>query len=104
MHVHLDTLKKVRIFQDCEKGLLADLVLKLKLQVGHYLLGPSYRREFRTYLEVEIHQDIRVYQEVRIYQGARIFQVVSVYKEARIEHEVRANQELRKTCKGQNLT
>jgi cyclic nucleotide gated channel alpha 3 len=31
--VHLDTLKKVRIFQDCEKGLLVDLVLKLKLQV-----------------------------------------------------------------------
>ena len=33
IHVHLDTLKKVRIFQDCEKGLLVDLVLKLKLQV-----------------------------------------------------------------------
>ena len=33
MHVHLGTLQKVRIFQDCEKGLLADLVLKLKLQV-----------------------------------------------------------------------
>ena len=27
-------MKKVRIFQDCEKGLLVDLVLKLKLQVG----------------------------------------------------------------------
>ena len=26
-------MKKVRIFQDCEKGLLVDLVLKLKLQV-----------------------------------------------------------------------
>jgi cyclic nucleotide gated channel alpha 3 len=33
IHVHLDTLKKVTIFQDCEKGLLVDLVLKLKLQV-----------------------------------------------------------------------
>merc|ERR1719468_145485 len=33
IHVHLDTLKKVRIFQDCEKGLLIDLVLKLKLKV-----------------------------------------------------------------------
>ena len=33
MHVHLETLQKVRIFQDCEQGLLADLVLKLKLQV-----------------------------------------------------------------------
>ena len=33
MHVHLDTLRKVKIFQDCEKGLLADLVLKLKLKV-----------------------------------------------------------------------
>ena len=29
----METLKKVKIFQDCEKGLLVDLVLKLKLQV-----------------------------------------------------------------------
>ena len=36
IHVHLDTLKKVRIFQDCEKGLLVDLVLKLKLQVCRF--------------------------------------------------------------------
>ena len=36
IHVHLDTLKKVRIFQDTEKGLLVDLVLKLKLQVRWY--------------------------------------------------------------------
>ena len=34
IHVHLETLKKVKIFQDCEKGLLVDLVLKLKLQVS----------------------------------------------------------------------
>merc|ERR1719369_2126334 len=33
MHVHLGTLQKVKIFQDCEKGLLQDLVMKLKLQV-----------------------------------------------------------------------
>ena len=39
LHVHLDTLKKVKIFQDCEKGLLTDLVLKLKLQVIVWIFG-----------------------------------------------------------------
>ena len=33
MQVHLSTLQKVRIFQDCEQGLLGELVMKLKLQV-----------------------------------------------------------------------
>ncbi|CAG7722409.1 unnamed protein product [Allacma fusca] len=40
IHVHLETLRQVRIFQDCEPGLLAELVLKLKLQVfspGDYI-------------------------------------------------------------------
>ncbi|KAK4877622.1 hypothetical protein RN001_010128 [Aquatica leii] len=40
IRVHLDTLKKVRIFQDCEPGLLEALVLKLRLQVfspGDYI-------------------------------------------------------------------
>lgn len=34
IRVHMDTLKQVRIFQDCEPGLLEALVLKLKLQVS----------------------------------------------------------------------
>lgn len=33
IHVHLETLKRVVLFQDCEPGLLVQLVLKLKLQV-----------------------------------------------------------------------
>ncbi|XP_037950636.1 cyclic nucleotide-gated cation channel subunit A-like [Teleopsis dalmanni] len=40
IQVHMETLKQVRIFHDCEPGLLEALVLKLKLQVfspGDYI-------------------------------------------------------------------
>lgn len=39
IHVHLDTLKQVKIFQDCEPGLLAELVLKLQVE---YILNFYY--------------------------------------------------------------
>ena len=38
----METLKKVKIFQDCEKGLLVDLVLKLKLQVNMMILTKDF--------------------------------------------------------------
>lgn len=38
IRVHLDTLRKVRIFQDTEPGLLEALVLKLRLQVRQSVL------------------------------------------------------------------
>jgi len=34
INVHMDILSQVGIFQDCEPGLLAELVLKLRLQVS----------------------------------------------------------------------
>ncbi|CAG9138146.1 unnamed protein product [Plutella xylostella] len=40
IRVHLDTLRQVKIFEDCEPGLLESLVLKLRLQVfspGDYI-------------------------------------------------------------------
>lgn len=33
MNVHMETLKRVKIFEDCEPGLLEELVTKLKPQV-----------------------------------------------------------------------
>lgn len=45
IRVHMDTLKQVRIFQDCEPGLLEALVLKLKLQVRRSLLIFSFHRK-----------------------------------------------------------
>lgn len=42
IRVHMDTLRQVRIFQDCEPGLLEALVLKLKLQV--ISIGAQYAK------------------------------------------------------------
>jgi cyclic nucleotide gated channel alpha 3 len=48
IRVHMDTLKQVRIFQDCEPGLLEALVLKLKLQVREriFRLKISFHKTF----------------------------------------------------------
>ena len=44
----METLKKVKIFQDCEKGLLVDLVLKLKLQVNRVLDKRAIVKKIKT--------------------------------------------------------
>lgn len=46
IRVHMDTLRQVRIFQDCEPGLLEALVLKLKLQVRLKLYGNTAHGSF----------------------------------------------------------
>lgn len=46
IRVHMDTLRQVRIFQDCEPGLLEALVLKLKLQVRFELCGNTAHGSF----------------------------------------------------------
>ena len=73
IHVHLDTLKKVRIFQDTEKGLLVDLVLKLKLQVSWLLQYHATSSKldciFSTFLQFLINYDVCLFLVRYIHQG-----------------------------------
>jgi cyclic nucleotide gated channel alpha 3 len=66
MNVHIETLKRVHVFQDCEPGLLEELVTKLKLQiyspgdyvcrkgdVGHEVcsfIRPSFEKSLKLHL------------------------------------------------------
>ena len=52
MNVHMGTLKRVKIFEDCEPGLLEELVTKLRLQI--YSPGDYVCRKGDVGHEVEI--------------------------------------------------
>ncbi|VDN53011.1 unnamed protein product [Dracunculus medinensis] len=76
MKVHFETLRKVRIFQDCEAGLLVELVLKLKQQVfspGDYIcrkgdIGREMYIVKRGKLQVVADDGIKVF--VTLQEGA----------------------------------
>uniref|UniRef100_A0A9J2PDE0 Cyclic nucleotide-binding domain-containing protein n=1 Tax=Ascaris lumbricoides TaxID=6252 RepID=A0A9J2PDE0_ASCLU len=76
MQVHFETLRKVRIFQDCEAGLLAELVLKLQQQVfspGDYIcrkgdIGREMYIVKRGKLQVVADDGIKVF--VTLQEGA----------------------------------
>jgi len=51
MQVHLETLKRVKIFQDCDPGLLVELVLKLRLQVKFRFTRRDRKKERKKKIE-----------------------------------------------------
>lgn len=58
IHVHFNTLSKVKLFQDCDKTLLFDLVLKLKPIL--YLPGDYVCRKVLHNIYVWISEDVNI--------------------------------------------
>lgn len=83
IHIHMETLRKVAILQDCEPGLLVELVVKLKLQVyspGDYIckkgdIGREMYIVKRGKLQVVSEDEKKVY--VTLTEGA-VFGEISV--------------------------
>ncbi|VDM48749.1 unnamed protein product, partial [Toxocara canis] len=94
MQVHFETLRKVRIFQDCEAGLLAELVLKLQQQVfspGDYIcrkgdIGREMYIVKRGKLQVVADDGIKVF--VTLQEGA-VFGELSILNIAGEKNQTR---------------